>query len=283
VRDRESDIYEVYAAWEQARASGDPQAQFLVRLCQDRRVLGEDGTSTLRQQLDGLTPQGELSLSFKPTPERPGGEATVRVRAGRLTLAPPYRPGAALPPITVNVVWVREKDTPQGLKPIEWILLTSLPVDTPEQAVLVVAYYACRWEIEIFFKILKSGCAVEKLQLETDQRLKVAIALKLIVAWRVHYVMKLGRTCPQLPCTVAFEEAEWKGVWIVRHRTTPPETVPTLGEMVQWVAQLGGYLARKNDLPPGPKVMWIGLQRTKDFALAYKAFLQSQGETKRCV
>jgi len=121
---------------------------------------------------------------------------------------------------------------------------------------------------------------VEKLQRETAKRLQVAIALKLIIAWRVQYVMKLGRTSPDLPCTGAFEEAEWKGLWVIRHRTAPPPRPSALGEMVGWVAEFGGYLARKNDPPPGPKVMWIGPRRTKDFAPAWRAFQDSQQVTR---
>jgi hypothetical protein len=270
VRDRESDIYEVYVAWEQARRG--PHAEFLVRLCQDRRVTGRRVTRRLRNHIRRWKKIGERTVTFRPTEARPRGVATLAIRSGRLALVPPYRFGKRLPPVLVNAVWVRECNPPPGQKPIEWILLTSLPVDTVEQAERVVEYYTCRWEIEVFFKILKSGCMVEDLQLQTDKRLKVAIALYLIVAWRVHFLMKLGRQCPALPCTVGYEEPEWKGVWVILHRTAPPPTPPSLGAMNVMVAQLGGYLARKGDLPPGPKVMWIGLRRAKDFALAWLAF-----------
>jgi hypothetical protein len=281
VRDRESDLYEVYECWAQAKASGRPHADFVVRLCQNRRVQDEENPlETIRTHMARWPERGQLGIRFKKTKARPAGEAILSLRAGTVRLAPPYRAGATLSDVTVNVVWVREIDPPAGEKPIEWILLTSLPVESFEPAALVVSYYACRWEIEVFFRILKGGCLIEDLQLQTDKRLAVAIALYLIVAWRVHYVMKLGRQCPDLPCTVVFEDEEWMAVWTIQRHEPLPAQPPSLGDMVTMVARLGGYLARSCDGPPGPKVLWIGLQRAKDFAAAWKAF---GPRTQRCV
>ncbi len=97
-------------------------------------------------------------------------------------------------------------------------LLTSLPVETAEQALEKLQWYLCRWQIEVFFKILKSGCRIEKLQLETLERLEPALAFYLIIAWRVLYLTLLGRDCPQMPCNVVFAEEEWRAVYIVTKR-----------------------------------------------------------------
>lgn len=270
VRDRESDIYELYV--EQAQPAG-PRADWIVRLCQNRRVEGPGETiETVRAQMKRWKKLGEIGLRVEAAKKRPGREATLTVRSGSVRLKPPFRPGKRLPEVCVHIVWVRERRPPRGCDPVEWILVTSLPVATFDQALTVVDYYCCRWQIEIFFKILKSGCRVEQLQLENDARLRPCIALYQIVAWRVLYVMMLGRQCPQLPCTVAFEEAEWKSVWTITQRTALPDRPPTLQAMVGMVASLGGYLGRKADGPPGPKPLWIGLQRTKDFAEAWLVF-----------
>ena len=151
-------------------------------------------------------------------------------------------------------------------------MLTSLPVDSFEAATRVVDYYGCRWPIEVFFRIYKSGCRIEKKQLETDDSLLPCLALYLIVAWRVHWLTMLGRTCPDLACDVVFAEEEWRSVWTIVRREPAPEVAPRLNEMIRLVASLGGYLGRKHDGPPGAQVLWIGIQRMRDFALAWHAF-----------
>jgi hypothetical protein len=177
-----------------------------------------------------------------------------------------------LPAVTVHAVWIREESAPGGVEPIDWLLLTGLPVDSFAAACLVVDYYACRWPIEVFFRIYKSGCRIEDIQLESADRLLPCLALYLIVAWRVHWLTMLGRTCPDLACDVVFAEEEWRSVWTIVRREPAPATAPPLNEMIRLVARLGGHLGRKQDGPPGAQVLWIGIQRMRDFALAWQAF-----------
>ena len=124
---------------------------------------------------------------------------------------------------------------------------------------------------QVFFRILKSGCKVEELQLEHIERLEPALAFYLISAWRVLYLSMLGRTCPELPCNVVFADQEWQAVYLVAKRQPPPEVPPSLNEMIRLVAGFGGFLNRKGDGFPGPQTLWIGLQRTRDFVLAIEA------------
>ena len=135
----------------------------------------------------------------------------------------------------------------------------------------MVAWYAVRWCIEIYFHVLKNGCQIERLQLETEERLLPCLALYMIIAWRVLFTLMLGRACPELDCEVIFETKEWQAAYIVVKRCPPPQFPPQLGEIVAWVAGFGGYLGRKHDGPPGPKTMWIGLQRLRDFVIALEA------------
>jgi hypothetical protein len=172
-------------------------------------------------------------------------------------------------------VLVCEVDPSAGEPAIEWLLLTSLPASTFDQVCLIIKYYTCRWEIEVYFRVVKSGCAVQELQLETVDRFVNCLTLYLIVAWRVLFVMRLGRECPDLPCEAVFTTEEWQAVYQIVQRKQA-EKMPTLGEMVIMIAGLGGYLNRKTDGPPGPQSMWIGMQRARDFALAWAAFLAFQ-------
>ena len=193
------------------------------------------------------------------------------IRAIEVTLKAPARKGAKLETVKIGVVLAREKNPPAGQDPIEWVLLTSLPVNDFAAAQKTISLYLARWDIEVFHRVLKTGCRVEKLQLMEAERIKPAIVLYMIVAWRIAYVMKLGRTCPHLPCDVIFEDAEWRAVYHVVKRK-PAGEKPTLSEMVKMVASLGGHLGRKGDGPPGAQSMWQGIMRSRDFALAWLLF-----------
>lgn len=278
VSDAEGDIYECFIAAQSESPDQAGMAYWITRAGQDRTVAGEDASTVWNRTAEArVVDEGTLSLSA--TPKRVARQAQVVVRATSLKLQPPHRHGEQLPEVTTNVVLVREEDPPAGVERIEWVLLTSLPVDTLEQVHLVIEYYACRWEIEVFFRVLKSGCTVEELQLETFHRLTNCLALYLIVAWRVLYAMKLGRTCPELPCTVCFGDDEWQPVWKVVQHEEPPRTPPALGPFIRVLARLGGYLNRKSDPPPGPKAMWIATRRLHDLALSWRVFGPA---SKRC-
>lgn len=276
--DSEGDIYECFAA---AANSEGPKAEWIVRACQDRTLAGADaGKLTETVAAAPILGTVQIEVSGRPAQSHDGSKrrqarsartATVTVQACRVTLQAPWRPGQKLPDLEVNAVLVREVDPPAGEPPIEWLLLTSLPVETFAQACTVIDYYTCRWEIEVFFRVLKSGCTVEDLQLETLERVTVCLGVYLIVAWRVLFVMRLGRDCPEMPCDAVFTEEEWRAVYQIVKRV-PATSTPSLGEMVTMIAMLGGYLNRKHDGPPGPQTIWIGLQRTRDFALAWSVF-----------
>jgi hypothetical protein len=133
-----------------------------------------------------------------------------------------------------------------------------------------VNWYLCRWQIEIFFKILKSGCTVEKLQFETLEATKKCLAMYLIIAWRILYLTMFGRNCPNMDCSLFFEEHEWQSVYAVMTKKPPPASPPKLNEMIRMIARLGGFLNRKSDGYPGPKTMWIGMQRMTDIALGWQ-------------
>jgi Transposase DNA-binding/Transposase Tn5 dimerisation domain/Transposase DDE domain len=283
VADSEADIYEFVV-----QALSEPRrCDWIVRACQDRALLDEGGKVAEKHLRDTVLAQpvlftktiqvrgrrAKVSCETRGRRQpRQSRQAEVEVRAGGVTLRPPWRAGRKLPPLPVNAVSVREIDPPPGEEPVEWLLLTSLPVDTSEAARQVVQYYCVRWMIEVFFRVLKSGCRVEERRFEEMDRWLTCLAVYLVVAWRTLYVCRLGRGYPELNCEAVFEPAEWKSVWKVVRREDPPAEPPPLGTVVQLVAQLGGYVNRKRSDPPGPQTVWLGLQRTHDFALCWELF-----------
>jgi hypothetical protein len=292
VADSEADIYELLV-----EAQTEPQKiEWVVRAAQDRALQPQDGkhagavndanglANHLREQVltgDVLFTQtiqvrgrkAKVSCCKRGRQQpRQSRTAEVEVRVARVTLRPPWRPDRKLPPVSVNVVLVREIAPPAGEVPVEWILLTSLPVDDIEQVRRLIQYYCVRWMIEVFFRTLKSGCRVERRRFEQLDRLLPCLAVYMIVAWRTLYVCRLGRACPEISCEAIFDPAEWKSVYRVVRREPPPSTPPRLSEMVRMVAQLGGYINRKRADEPGPQTVWIGLQRMHDMALCWQIF-----------
>jgi hypothetical protein len=282
--DSEADIYEVLV--EGTREPG--RSNWIVRACQNRALLCENGGNhgekyvrefLLEQPvLFGKTIQvrgrkGKVACETRGRRQpRESRQAEVVVRAARVTLRPPWRPDRKLPPVSINVVLVSEVNPPSGDEPVEWLLLTDLPIDSIEQVRQIIEYYCVRWMIEVFFRVLKSGCRVEERLFEYMDRLLTCLGLYMIVAWRTLYVCRIGRSCPEISCEAIFEPAEWKSVWNVVHREDPPVEPPPLGVFVRLVAQLGGYVNRKRDDPPGPQTVWIGLQRMHDFATCWQLF-----------
>jgi hypothetical protein len=282
VGDSEADIYHLFA-----EPRGEHPVQWLIRACQERCVCEEGGQSgdTIREEvmkspllftkeisIRGRQAKTSCETRSRRTP-RKSRRAEVEVRAARITLRPPAQSDRPLPPVTVHAVLVREGDPPEGEEPVEWILLTTLPIDSAEQVRQVIQYYGVRWMIEILFRTLKSGCRVEKRHFEHIDRLLPCVAVYLIVAWRTLMLVRLGRSCPDMDCECVFEPSEWKSVWMVIHRTAPPPKPPKLMEMLRLIGQLGGYVNRPNrkDLP-GPQTTWLGLQRMRDLAWAWDTF-----------
>lgn len=291
IGDSESDVYEVFS--ENRQTSHGRPLELLIRGCQDRATIveGESILDVARASSVVHSMVVEVSGRKAKTKVETGRRgksrlartAAVEVRACRVTLRPPWRSDRKLPSVTVQVVLVEEASPPEGEDAISWMLLTTLPVDTPEQVLTVVDYYCCRWSIENYFKILKSGCRVEERQFETLSREMNAIAVYMIVAWRIQLLCHLGRECPEMDCTVLFEESEWKAVYIVATKKEPPETPPDINTMIRLIASLGGYVPRKNT-QPGNQTLWIGMQRMRDLAAGYEAFaMLSQVTATSCV
>ena len=264
--DREGDIYELYAEHERIVHQGEVAADWLIRSRHDRNT--EQGDK-IRTRLAKAPRLGEITFHLpKGRDNRKARPVTQTLRAISVPLSPPVK---GRPVVTVTALLAEEEHPPQGEKPIQWILLTNRTVETLDQAQQMLDWYLCRWQIEVFFKILKSGCKVEELQLEHVDRIENALAFYQIIAWRVLYLTMLGRQCPELPCDLVFEEQEWQAVYIVTKKAPPPATPPSIDEIIRMLATYGGFLNRKGDGFPGPQTIWIGLQRCQDFVLGIEA------------
>jgi Transposase DNA-binding/Transposase Tn5 dimerisation domain len=262
VCDREADIYEMFVLAQEKKAS-------LVIRASANRALAEKEVRKLWAKVERQPLAGQLTVQISSNQQRPARQATVSVRFCPVKLRPPWRPKPQkLPSVTLNAILVREEEPPADIdEPIEWLLLTHTSVQNFDDAVRVIGWYGCRWHIELFHKILKSGCTVEDCRLQKIERLHNYIALMSLVAWRLHWLTYLHRTDPDLPCTVILTPTEWQALYRrIHHTTSLPATPPTVRQAVRWIAQLGGFLGRKRDGEPGITVIWRGWQRLQDMA-----------------
>jgi hypothetical protein len=257
VFDREGDIYAVFH--DAVHVHG---IDFVIRALHNRKVVEDDESHRLWDFVKEHE-LGELTITI---PRRHGHrkrEARLSVRAKSVAInAPPKPPKGETrkAPVPLTALWV-EEIAPGRKEPISWKLVTSLPIETPEDARRVLRIYTRRWLIETYFRTLKTGCKVEQRAFESADRFLNCFALDAVVAWTILYLTTVARERPDLPCTVLFSDPEWKAAWAYANRSrAPPETPPTLGEMTLLIGKLGGHLGRKSDGFPGAETLWRGLQ-----------------------
>lgn len=248
VGDRESDMMALLV---RARQLGHA-VDYLLR-CQHNRVLAQGGK--LWESVMASPVLGSIAFELPAGRGRKARSVQQEVRAQRLELDD--RQGGK---VTVTCLIASEVDASQGAKPVVWRLLSNREVSTLEEAAQLIDWYRTRWEIELLFLTLKEGCRVEALQLSSVQRIERALAIYLVVAWRVGLLMRLGRSCPQWDAERLLTREEWQAAWIVARQKVPDKT-PTLRQALHMIARLGGFMGRKGDGEPGVKSLWIGLQR----------------------
>jgi hypothetical protein len=261
-----ADIFEFLDQADQLAASS------VIRAAQDRSVIGEVGR--LWAHMGAQEVAGNVRVRVAAREGQAERTAFLRVHLGQVTLQPPLRPaddpGVWLEPLTVWAIWLHEETAPARAKPIEWLLLTNIAVQTWQDAIERIGWYCVRPQIEQFHKILKSGCTVEDCRLEDAERLKPYLTLMSVVAWRLFWLTYINRQNPDYPCTSILADHEWKALYTTIHRTTTlPEQVPTVRQAVRWIAQLGGFLGRNGDGEPGITTIWRGWSRLADIADMY--------------
>jgi len=259
IGDRESDIYELFCT------AQDLGTHFVVRTCVDR--LAGDGEHTIADEMEEIAVKG---LHRIETRDEHGDvcKATLELKYRRIHVLPPIGKQRQYPELDLTVLHAVERGAPKGRKPIEWKLITDLPVHSRAEAIEKLDWYAMRWKIEVFHKILKSGCKAEDSKLRTADRLANLIALFCILSWRVFWLTMLNRTMPHAPPTMALTESEIRVLdHLVRDLVGNGGRRRTLSHYLTKLARLGGYLARANDPPPGNIVMWRGLSRLTDIQI----------------
>ena len=263
VGDREADVYDLLAT---NRPEG---VGLLIRASWDRCVDAPE--RYVWATLDAQPVVAHLLLKVPRRGPQPRREATLALRFCPLTLCPPrHRKSEGLPAVALWAVQVGEVEPPAEVEPIEWLLLTTVAVETVNDAIERVQWYACRWGIEVWHRILKSGCRIEARQLGTAQRLQRCLTLYSVIAWRVFYATMLARVVPEIPCDVLLEMEEWQALYCaIHHCPTPPDSPPSLGEAVRWIAQLGGFVGRRRRDQPGAETLWRGFQHLRDLTRMY--------------
>lgn len=272
VADRESDLYELFAL---ARRTA-PAPGVLVRAQHDRGVDGS--TRRLFAHLARAPLAGRLRVQVPRRPGQKARTATVSVRFRAVRVSAPLLKDDQ-PPLTLWAIEARELHPPRGRAPLHWRLLTTDPVQTLAQATERVGWYCVRWGIEVFHKVLKSGCAVEAVQLGTAARLQHYLAIKLVIAWQVQALTLLGRVQPEAEVREILATGQWRllcaatagGGWGQR-------AAPKAREVLRRLGRLGGHLGRRGDGPPGPLCLARGLQRLHDITLGWRL----AHKTKQC-
>lgn len=278
VGDSESDIYDLFSV---AIISDQANLKLLVRGGQNRNTTEQQDWV---DQVRGTAKIGDQTITIRArtakigegksarSRSRDGRTAELEIRKATIELCRPSHGAKHLPAkITVNVVLCEEVNPPAGEDAICWMLVTTLPIDTEADVQRVISAYCVRWQIEVYFKTLKSGCRIEHRRFEHVDRVLNCLAFYSVVAWRLMYLCHLGRECPELECEVIFEPSEWKSVYTVLGLKVPERGCPTLNELIRAIARLGGFIDRpKNN--PGTQTLWVGLQRCYDLSNAWNAF-----------
>lgn len=268
VGDRESDIYDIYDACEQ---DNNIKADWLIRSRINRALLDETEhrhTRLLHDEMALADSVGHITIEIPKQDDKPARQALLSVKIKRLTLHPPTgrRGKLRCSAVKVTAMQLDEINPPNEESAVEWLLLTSVYGETFDDAIKFINWYLCRWQIEIFFKVLKNGCNIEGLQLTEPKRFLPCIALYCIIAWRILFITMVYREDPSASSEYYFSKQECLIVYLMTNQAIPTKP-PSLKDMIISVAQLGGYLRRKHDSPPGVKTIWRGLSELNKLIL----------------
>jgi hypothetical protein len=266
IADREADIFEFLAD------ADDLEAEYVIRAAQDRRLLGE--VALLWAHMAKQEVVGTVTVEVAARAGKSARQADLLVRVGHVTLQPPVRgvddAAVWLEPLQVWAIFLHEDTPPEGIEPLDWLLLTNVPIESWQDATERISWYCLRPQTLSWHKILKSGCTIEDCRLETAERLKPYVTLMGIIAWRLFWLTHINRQMPEASCTTILAEHEWKALYTAIHRRADlPTTPPTVRQAVRSLAQLSGFLGRKGDGEPGITTIWRGWSRLADMADLY--------------
>jgi hypothetical protein len=259
IGDRENDIYEFFCT------ANELETHFLVRTCVNR--LAGDGQHTIADEMAKVKVQG-LHTVVIGTGKSNGQPdiAELELRYKQVRVLPPIGKHKRYPAQTLTVIHATERTMPAGRPRIDWKLITDLPVTSLQEAIEKLDWYAQRWKIEVFHKILKSGCRAEEAKLRTANRLVNLIAVFCIVSWRIYWLTMINRTAPSAPPQLALTKVEIRTLDQLKPNKKE-NSKRSLSSYIVKIACLGGYLARAHDPPPGNMVIWRGWRRLNDIVI----------------
>jgi hypothetical protein len=261
IGDRESDIYELFCT------AHDAGTHFLLRTCVDR--LAGEGDHTIADEMREEKIKGLHRIDVR-NKKGDVSQAVLELRYRRIRVLPPIGKQKLYPALTLTVLHAIERNPPKGRDPIDWKLVTDLPVKSPAAAIEKLNWYAMRWKIETFHKILKSGFKAEESRLRAAERIVNLIAILCLLSWRVFWMTMMNRAEPEASPELALTPKELYLLdQLVSDRPAPVPPNSTLALYLTKLAQLGGYLARAKDPPPGNTVIWRGLTRLTDIQLGF--------------
>lgn len=283
VCDREADIYDFFSE------AIDENINLVVRLQHDRVLYDEESEDYIRalDLLGTLPKEAEIEMVVPGNGKRRPRLARLEVRYSEITFTSSPRNihtsrMKGLKDMTLWMVEFREVGVRKGIVPLHWVLLTTDEVKSSKQAISVGSTYRMRWEVELYFKTLKTGCGVERCRLEAGDRLIRYLNVMSIVAWRILWMTWLNRIDPTMPADLIFSEPEWKSIWL-RHyvkeikkglqEPTPPEKPMTIKEAIRWMAMRAGFLGRKCDGEPGMITIWRGWLELIEAAEMYEVLM----------
>lgn len=269
VGDREGDIYELFCL------AFELGSHFLVRACVDRLVA--DGSHTIVKEMSEVRVKGLHRVEVHDAHGK-SSIAVLELRYKQVHIRPPAGKRSRYPNLVLTVLHASERGEPEGRPRIDWQLFTDLPVTSCKQAVEKLQWYATRWKIETFHKIMKSGCKVEQSKLRTSERLVNLIALYCILGWRIFWATMMQRATTRAPAKLAFTSQEMRLLDRLVQKSSISNGPPSeLSIYLYKLACLGGYLARSRDPPPGNIVIWRGLSRLAEIELGFELALEIVG------
>jgi hypothetical protein len=272
VGDREADLHALFHAAQQTPSG--PKLLVRAERTRQRQVAAEEAEEAeepayLWEKLPAEPVAGQQEVHIPRNGARAARTAKVEVRYASVTLQPPK--GKKLAAVSMWAVYAREVDPPPEVTaPLEWMLLTTVAVSSVAQAVERLRWYALRWGIEVYHRVIKSGCRIEDRQLNSADRIERCLAIDLVVAWRIYWLTKQARETPDVPCDGVLQEDEWKVLYASVRDEPPPSEPPSLREAVRMIAKLGGFLGRKSDGEPGTTTVWRGLVRLDHIVIGYR-------------
>ena len=259
IGDRESDIYELFCASEKANT------HFLVRTCVNR--LAGDGTHTVYDEMSSERVKAVYRIRVVNN-KGVSSQATLEIRYRRILVNPPIGKHKRYPTLSLTVIYAQERGKAKDRDPIDWKLVTDLPVTNRYEAIEKLDWYSMRWKIETFHKVMKSGCKAEESKLRTAERLTNLMAIFCIIAWRVFWLCMINRISPDSTAKTVFTETEMR---LLDHLISVKNKSQkkTIKKYLTLLAKLGGYLDRSHDPPPGNMVVWRGFRRLTDIHLGF--------------